>query len=75
MANVAALSGLTDGWRRVFRAPDPGRLADVRGTSAEMASAIFQFSETTGDTPGAVPFAAGPNPAIQDAKYPSARVV
>ena len=29
-------------------APDPARLADVRGTSAEMTSAIFQFSETTG---------------------------
>ena len=53
-------------------APDPGRLAHVRGTSAEMDSAIFQFSETTG-APRGLSFAAVKNSAPRARRSPPRR--
>jgi hypothetical protein len=52
MANVAALSGLTVAWRRVFRGGGPGRLADAGDEAPEEVSAIFQSSEITGGAQG-----------------------
>ena len=53
MANVAALSGPTGAWRRVFRGAGPGRLADDGDKTHEECSDIFQSPETArGAGPG-----------------------
>ncbi len=46
IARVAALSGLTDGWRRVFRGAGPERLADADAMASERLLIFFQPFET-----------------------------